>query len=220
MKQRLEFDTSAQESVLIDAGHSKPKTLKRLSYLFTKRIFDVLTSLVAGLVLLLPMLVVALIIRMDSPGPAIFKQKRMGKDGKVFTMYKFRTMRKDAPSDVASREFLDSKSYITKVGAFLRRTSIDEFPQIINILNGTMSWVGYRPVCLTECELNQMRKEKGVFEMRPGITGYAQVRGRDNITPTIKANMDAEYVAKSGVKMDLWCLLATIKIVFTGEGVM
>lgn len=220
MKQRLEFDTSAQESVLIDAGHSKPKTLKRLAYLFTKRIFDVLTSLVAGLVLLLPMLVVALIIRMDSPGPAIFKQKRMGKDGKVFTMYKFRTMRKDAPSDVASREFLDSKSYITKVGAFLRRTSIDEFPQIINILNGTMSWVGYRPVCLTECELNQMRKEKGVFEMRPGITGYAQVRGRDNITPTIKANMDAEYVAKSGVKMDLWCLLATIKIVFTGEGVM
>jgi len=220
MNRRTEFDFETQDLAPANVEYSKPKTIKRFFYLFVKRTFDILASLIAGIILLIPMIIIAIIIRVDSPGPAIFKQKRMGRNGKVFTIYKFRTMSEDAPPDKASRELVDSHSYITKIGAFLRRTSIDEFPQIINILNGTMSWVGYRPVCLTECELNRMRKEKGVFEMRPGLTGYAQVSGRDNITSTIKANLDAEYVAKSSIKMDVKCLLATIKIVFTGEGVM
>jgi O-antigen biosynthesis protein WbqP len=189
-------------------------------YLAVKRCFDIVVALMVGLFLLLPMLVIALIIKLDSPGPALFKQERMGKDGKVFTIYKFRSMRLDAPSEMASREFSDSSAYITKFGAFIRRTSLDELPQLINILNGTMSWVGYRPVCLTETELNELRRQRGVFAVRPGLTGLAQVRGRDNVSPQDKAEMDAEYVEKCGVKMDLWCLLRTVTVVFSGEGVM
>ena len=220
MIQKTEFDADTQESVSANGKHSTPKTWRRRGYLFSKRVFDISAALIAGILLLVPMLVIALIIRIESPGPAIFKQKRMGQYGKVFTIYKFRTMRMEAPSDKATRDMCDSKKYITKLGAFLRRTSIDELPQIMNILNGTMSFVGYRPVCLTECDLNRMREEKGVFEMRPGITGYAQVNGRDNVTSEKKSDLDAEYVVRSGVKMDMWCLVATVKVIFTGEGVM
>ena len=189
-------------------------------YLALKRGMDILLAVFVGLLLLLPMLIIALIIKIDSPGPALFKQDRMGKGGKVFTIYKFRSMRMDAPSEMASREFVDSRAYITRFGAFIRRTSLDELPQLINVLNGTMSFVGYRPVCLTEVELNALRKEYGVFAIRPGLTGLAQVSGRDNVSARDKAQIDAEYLSKCGIKMDLRCLLKTITVVFSGEGVM
>lgn len=197
----------------------KKMNIKRSMYLFVKRFLDIFISFVLGVILILPILILILLIRLDSPGPAIFKQKRMGRNGKIFTIYKFRTMRLDAPPDMASIEFHNSKEYITKIGAFLRRTSLDEVPQLINIFNGTMSIVGYRPVCLTEVELNRLRAEYGVFSMRPGLTGLAQVSGRDNVTPQKKAKLDADYVNKSGIKMDCWCLIKTVKIVFSGEGV-
>ena len=189
-------------------------------YFAIKRGFDILVSLMAGGILLLPMLLIALAIKLDSPGPALFKQERMGKDGKVFKIYKFRSMRLDAPSNTATRDFSNSEEYITKFGRFIRRTSLDELPQLINILNGTMSLVGYRPVCLTEVELNELRSQRGVFAMRPGLTGLAQVRGRDNVCARDKAEIDAEYVEKCSFKMDLWCLLKTVGVVFSGEGVM
>ena len=165
------------------------------------------------------MLIVMAIIKIESPGPAIFKQQRMGKDGKAFTIYKLRSMRLNAPSEIATRDFVDSKSYITKFGAFIRRTSIDELPQLLNILNGSMSFVGYRPVCLTELELNRLRKELGVFSMKPGLTGLAQIRGRDNLTVQEKARIDAEYVDKCGFFFDLRCLFETVGVVLTGKGV-
>lgn len=189
-------------------------------YLFLKRSFDIVAALIAGSVLLLPMCVIALLIKLDSKGPVIFKQDRMGKDGKPFTMYKFRSMRIDAPSELATREFTDLDRYLTRLGKFLRCTSLDELPQLINILNGTMSFVGYRPVCLTEVNLNQLRKEYGVFAARPGLTGLAQVSGRDNLEFEEKAKLDAHYVQNRSIKMDLWCLFKTVVVVFTGEGIL
>lgn len=188
-------------------------------YGFVKRSFDIICSAVALAVLLIPMLIVAVLIRLDSKGPAVFRQQRVGRYGKVFTIYKFRTMKLTAPSEVASRDFQDPQQHVTKLGAFLRRTSIDELPQLINILRGDMSIVGYRPVCVTETELNRLRMEYGVFTLRPGITGLAQVSGRDNVTYEKKALLDAQYVKECSARMDAFCLAKTVKIVLTGEGV-
>lgn len=199
-------------------GMEKPAN--RPAYMAVKRAADLVISLCALAVLLLPMLLIALLIRMESPGPAIFTQKRMGKGGKPFVIYKFRTMRMDAPHEMAARDFVDSDAYITKVGAVLRRTSLDELPQLVNVLIGNMSLVGYRPVCLTETELNALRMDCGVFAMKPGITGLAQVSGRDELPMEEKVLLDARYVRECSAKLDLWCLLKTVGVVFTGKGVM
>ena len=185
-------------------------------YRFIKRTFDIVLALVAGAVLLIPMLIVGLLVRIETKGPAIFKQKRLGKHGKEFRIYKFRTMRTEAPSELATREFTDAHKYITRIGKFLRRTSFDELPQLLNIIKGDMSFVGYRPVCVTETKLNGLRKEYGIFAVRPGLTGYAQVQGRDNIDHWTKAALDAEYVSKRSIKMDLWCLVKTFTVIFEG----
>lgn len=182
-----------------------------------KRVLDVTTSLLVGIFLLIPMLLVGILICIDSPGPAIFRQERMGKDGQPFIIYKFRTMRRDAPVNMPTNDI--SRSYITKVGAVLRRTSLDELPQLYNVLRGDMSIVGYRPVCLCEEELNALRTRLGVFAVRPGITGLAQVKGRDNLGFREKAYLDAEYVRNLSARLDLWCLLKTVYIVISGEGV-
>ena len=189
-------------------------------YLFVKRVLDVVLSLVAVVLLALPMIIIAVLIRLDSKGPAIFSQDRMGKDGKVFRIYKFRTMKVTAPTNMATRDIADIEKHITKLGGFLRRTSIDELPQLYNIIRGDMSIVGYRPVCLTEDKLNDLRNQYGVFALRPGITGLAQVHGRDNVNYQEKARMDAEYVSGCGLKLDTWCLLRTFKVILTGEGVI
>lgn len=215
-KEDLEHAQNATAQCAVTPVSPKRKPL----YLFFKRSFDILAALIAGILLLLPMGIIALMIKLDSKGPVIFKQDRMGKDGKPFTMYKFRSMRLDAPSELATREFTDLDSYLTRLGKFLRCTSLDELPQLLNILNGTMSFVGYRPVCLTEVELNRLRGEYGVFAARPGLTGLAQVSGRDNLEFEEKAKLDAYYVQNRSIKMDLWCLFRTVVVVITGEGIL
>ena len=130
---------------------------KQRPYLAVKRTVDVVVACLLLLALLVPMLIIALLIKLESAGPALFKQQRMGLGGKPFTIYKFRTMKIDAPAEMATREFTDSSDYITCLGGFLRRSSIDELPQLINIIKGDMSFVGYRPVCLTEVKLNEVR---------------------------------------------------------------
>ncbi len=187
-------------------------------YLYMKRLIDFVVALLAGLVLLIPMAVVALLIRLDSPGPVLFLQQRMGKDGKPFTIYKFRTMATSAPGDVATRTIENPEQYITKLGDFLRRSSIDELPQLWNVIKGDMSIIGYRPICLKETELNDLRMRCGVFAIRPGITGLAQVSGRDNLDIEEKVRLDAQYVAQCSFKMDIKCLLLTVKTVISGEG--
>ena len=207
----------AREQALVEAA----ATLKHKPvYAFIKRAFDIVAALMLSIVLLLPIAVVSILIKLDSEGPVIFRQQRMGKDGKIFTMYKFRSMRTDAPSEVATRDFENSNEYITRFGGFLRRTSLDEIPQLLNILLGQMSFVGYRPVCLTETELNELRMAYGVFFVKPGLTGLAQVSGRDNVTSEKKAALDAQYVHNRGLRMDLWCLVKTVVVVFTGEGAL
>ena len=190
------------------------------AYLAVKRLFDFTAALGLSAVLLIPLLLIAIMIKLDSPGPVFFLQDRMGKDGKVFKIYKFRSMSIVAPRDVATRELTDYDSYVTRFGDFIRKTSLDELPQLINILRGEMSFVGYRPVCLAETELNQLRMEYGVFQALPGLTGYAQVSGRDHIDYVLKAELDAYYVQNRSLKMDLDCLIKTFKTVVTREGAM
>ena len=188
-------------------------------YLLFKRLFDVLFSLILGVVLLLPILLIGIVVRIESNGPAIFCQKRMGRDGKPFVIYKFRTMKTSAPKDLSAKEFENSDQYITRIGKFLRHTSIDELPQLWNILRGDMSLVGYRPLCLTEREINANRAKCGVFIMRPGLTGLAQVNGRNDVDDDEKLKWDVKYVRECSVKMDLICLLKTVTTVFSGKGV-
>lgn len=189
-----------------------------LFYRAAKRVLDIMAAFVLLAVLAVPMLLIALGTWLSSPGPAMFTQQRMGKDGKVFKIYKYRTMRMDAPHDLATSEFHNAEEYMTTIGRFLRRTSLDELPQLINILKGEMSFVGYRPVCLTEVRLNELRQAYGVFAVRPGLTGLAQVKGRENLKYREKAALDAEYVAGRGFLLDAWCLIMTVAVIITGEG--
>lgn len=152
---------------------------RKTAYLFIKRVFDIVLSLVLIVVLLPLLLLVMAAIAIDSPGPVIFKQKRIGYQGKEFVIFKFRTLSITAPDNVATRKLENIDGCSTKLGRLLRRLSIDELPQLFNILRGDMSFVGFRPVCTSEKKLNALRRKMGVFEGRPGLTGYAQVLGRD-----------------------------------------
>lgn len=199
-------------------GETGKKPLKLRAFLCVKYSFDFLFSLFLLLVLLLPLLLIALLIRLDSPGPALFTQIRVGQYGKPFKVYKFRTMTTTAPHDMPTSQFSDADRYITRLGAFLRKTSLDELPQLLNVLRGEMSFVGFRPVCTTERKLNALRAQYGVFDCRPGITGLAQVQGRDDLYYKDKAKVDAEYARKRSLTLDLQCLLKTIPVTLTQKG--
>ncbi len=177
----------------------QPNNKKRLGFRFIKRSFDIVGSLLLMTLLALPMLAIAIIIRCDSKGPVIFDGERIGQNGKRFKCYKFRTMNIDAPSDCPSSQLENSESHQTSVGKFLRRYSLDELPQILCVLLGTMSFIGYRPLIPTEKNCNSMREQLGVLTMRPGISGYAQVNGRDKVYYKNKAIMDAYYVKNASV---------------------
>ena len=196
-------------------------TKKRLFYKFIKRSFDIFASLFA-LIILSPLLLgIAIAIKIDSKGPVLFKQNRIGLNGKIFTIYKFRSMRIDAPHDKDTEGFDDPDRYYSKVGKFIRKTSLDEFPQFFNILKGDMSFIGYRPVLVSEeasKQCNELRNALGVFEMRPGISGYAQVLGRDDVYHKNKALMDAYYVKNASVLMDLILIFLTVKVVLCRDG--
>lgn len=195
-----------------------PNAKKRLFYRFVKRSFDIVVSLLALIILFPVMLVIAIAIRCDSKGGAIFKQKRMGKNGKEFTCYKFRSMKTETPKDCASSLLENPAQYQTRVGRILRRYSLDELPQLWCVLVGTMSIIGYRPLVLTEEKCNDMRNRLGVFSARPGISGYAQVQGRDLVYYKNKAILDAEYVKKASLLFDLKLLIKTVVVVLKHEG--
>lgn len=177
---------------------------------FFKRFLDILLSFLGIVVLAAPMLIIALVIVLDSKGPAIFSQDRFGKDGKPFKLYKFRSMKQNAPHDKATRD-IDGQEYITKVGAFLRKTSLDELPQLFCILKGDMSIIGPRPVVLTETELNDYRKETGALTVRPGLTGLAQVEARDTLKDMKKkAELDGQYAKELCFTKDVEIFFKTI----------
>lgn len=186
---------------------------------FIKRLFDIIVSAVALVILAIPFAVVAIFIKLDSKGPAFFRQQRMGKDGKQFQIYKFRTMRQDAPHNTATADLDNAKDKITRVGGVCRKTSIDELPQFINVLKGDMSIIGPRPVVLTETELIEMRHENGADRVLPGLTGLAQVNGRDSLSNMQKATYDAYYAQRVSFMTDFRTVIKTIWYVLLHVGI-
>ena len=191
-----------------------------------KRLFDFFLSFMAIIFLAIPMLILALIIKCDSRGPVFFKQKRIGKNKKLFTILKFRTMYVEAPPEAPTHELSDPKKWITKVGGFLRKTSLDELPQIFNIFAGQMSIIGPRPALWNQEDLIAERDKYGANDVRPGLTGWAQINGRDEIEIPLKAKLDGEYVEKlnsgkfKGFAIDWRCFWGTIFSVLKRKGVV
>lgn len=188
-------------------------------YFAIKSALDLLISLVALILLALPMGAIALVIRLGDSGPVFFRQDRIGKDQKIFKMLKFRTMRMDTPHDTPTHLLEDPQRYITPVGRFLRKTSLDELPQLINILSGKMSIVGPRPALWNQFDLMEQREKYGVHQVRPGLTGWAQINGRDELEIPAKAALDGEYIRKFGFFMDVRCFFGTLGIL-SGKGVV
>ncbi len=188
-------------------------------YLSVKRIFDFITALVLLIVLFPLFLILYLAIRIDSPGAIFFKQKRVGNHKSYFNILKYRTMSVDAPKDIPTHLMGDPDQHITKVGRFLRRYSLDELPQLFNILAGEMSFVGPRPALWNQFDLIEERDKYGANDVPVGLTGWAQINGRDELSIKEKAHLDGDYVARRSICFDLRCLFLTIFTVSRGEGI-
>ena len=195
-------------------------TFKQKCYLPIKRLIDLVLS-VCGLIVLSPLLIAIVIaIKLDSKGPVIFKQKRVGKNKTYFNIWKFRTMRTDAPKDMPTHLLSSPDAYITKIGKFLRQTSLDELPQILQIVVGKMAIIGPRPALWNQYDLIEERDKYGANDITPGLTGWAQVNGRDELDIPVKANLAGEYVEKMGFMMDCKCFIMTIFSVARHDGVV
>jgi len=187
-------------------------------YELTKRMMDIILSLIATILLSPLLLVISILIKLDSKGPILFKQKRNGKNNKFFYIYKFRSMRTDTPN--VSTELLgDPTLFITKLGLFIRKTSIDELPQLFNILKGDMSIVGPRPALYNQLDLIKMRSELNVDLVQPGLTGFAQVKGRDMISDTEKVGFDKYYVNNMCLNLDIKIIVWTFIRVLKSDGI-
>ncbi len=187
---------------------------------FGKRLIDLVLSGLGLLVLAIPMGIIAIIIKVEDPGPVLFKQKRVGIHKKHFNILKFRTMRVDTPKDTPTHLLENPEQWITKVGGFLRRTSLDELPQIVNIFLGEMSIIGPRPALWNQFDLIAERDKYGANDVMPGLSGWAQINGRDELPIDVKARLDGEYVQKLSFGFDLKCFLGTITSVLKHEGVV
>ena len=183
-----------------------------------KRIFDLVITLVACIIFFLPLLIISTLVKITSPGPILYWSDRVGKENKNFLMPKFRTMRIDTP-EVATHLLKDPGQYITKIGDFLRKTSLDELPQLYNVIKGDMSLVGPRPALYNQEDLIALRTRKEVHTLRPGITGWAQVNGRDELEIPIKVKFDKEYLNQQGMVFDIKIIFLTIYKIFKKEGV-
>jgi O-antigen biosynthesis protein WbqP len=187
---------------------------------YVKRLIDFILSLV-GLIVLSPFFLFMIItIKLDSKGPILFRQRRIGKDKSEFYILKFRTMKIDTPKDTPTHLLANPESYITRVGKFMRKTSIDELPQILNIIKGEMSIIGPRPCLWNQYDLIAERDKYGANNIYPGLTGWAQINGRDELPIEIKAKLDGEYVKKMCFLFDIRCFLGTIISVLKRDGVV
>lgn len=189
-------------------------------YVAVKKIIDRFLAFI-GLIVLSPLFLILIIaIKLDSSGPIFFRQKRVGIHKTHFEILKFRTMRTDTPKDMPTHMLKNPDQYITKVGRFLRKTSLDELPQIINILKGDMAIVGPRPALWNQYDLIEERDKYGANDILPGLTGWAQINGRDELEIPVKAKLDGDYVAKMSFGMDLRCILGTVVSVARQDGVV
>lgn len=194
--------------------------------IFGKRLLDIFISAIGIIVLAIPMIIVAIIIKVSDPGPVFFKQKRVGLNKTYFTLYKFRSMKLSTPHDMPTHLLSNPEQYFLKCGKLIRKTSIDELPQLFNILKGDMSVVGPRPALWNQEDLIAERDKYGANDVRPGLTGWAQINGRDELEISIKAKYDGEYVNNlcmgkgHGFIMDIKCFLGTFVKVLKGDGVV
>jgi len=185
-----------------------------------KRILDFVTALILIILLSPLLLILSAIIKLESKGPVFFRQKRVGIHKNYFQIYKFRSMRTDTPSDCATHLLQNPEAFITRAGAFLRKTSLDELPQLFNILKGEMSFVGPRPALWNQTDLIAERDLYGANDILPGLTGWAQINGRDELEIPVKAKLDGEYVRRCSLLFDCKCFFGTFRSVARQEGVV
>lgn len=194
--------------------------MKRKKYMKVKRAIDLLLSII-GLIVLSPVFLILIVaIKIDSRGPVLFKQKRVGIHKTHFYILKFRTMKIDTPKDMPTHMLKNPEQYITRVGKFLRKTSLDELPQIINIVKGEMSIIGPRPALWNQYDLIEERDKYKANDVMPGLTGWAQINGRDELEISLKAKLDGEYVKRMSFLFDLRCFFGTIVSVLKSDGVV
>ncbi len=187
---------------------------------FIKRALDIVLSTAGIVVLIIPMGIVSLIIKTEDPGPALFTQKRVGLHKKYFKLYKFRSMKMSTPHDVPTHLLANPEQYLLKCGKTLRKLSIDELPQLFNILAGDMSVIGPRPALWNQEDLIEERDKYGANDVKPGLTGWAQINGRDELEIPVKAKLDGEYVEKESFLFDCRCFFGTIGKVLKSDGVV
>lgn len=183
-----------------------------------KRLFDLVVSLLAGLILLIPMVIIACLVRLTSGGPALHWSERVGLNNTIFKMAKFRTMRIGTPQ-VATHLLADPEKYVTPFGGFLRKYSLDELPQVYNIIRGDLSFVGPRPALFNQDDLRDLRTQKGIHALKPGLTGWAQINGRDELSITAKVSYDEEYLRRASFFFDCKILFLTLVRAVRGEGI-
>ena len=185
-----------------------------------KRALAIVLSLVGILALGWLLILLSIAIKLDSPGPVLFRQKRVGLGKSHFYILKFRTMRIDTPGDMPTHLLVNPEQYITRVGRFLRKTSLDELPQLFNILAGHMAIVGPRPALWNQFDLIAERDKYGANDIRPGLTGWAQINGRDELEIDVKARYDGEYVQRMSLAFDIRCILGTVTAVLSRDGIV
>ena len=191
-----------------------------MEYLKVKRVIDLVLSVLAAVILSPLFLILFIAIKMDTPGPIFFKQKRVGINKTHFHILKFRTMRIDTPKNTPTHLLENPDQYITKVGKFLRKTSLDELPQIFNIIKGEMAIIGPRPALWNQYDLIAERDKYNANDVRPGLTGWAQINGRDELPITVKSELDGEYIQKMNFAFDVKCFVGTIFSVLKSDGVV
>ena len=184
-----------------------------------KRFFDFILSLLAIIILSPLLLILSLIILIDDGAPVIFKQDRVGKNNELFKVYKFRTMKKNT-ANVPTAQLKDAGNYITKSGRMLRKTSLDELPQLFNILKGDMSFVGPRPLIPEETKIRALRLENGIYSVRPGMTGLAQINGRDTLDDESKTRYDKKYIEEQSLLLDIKIIIQTVFVVLLGKDIV
>jgi O-antigen biosynthesis protein WbqP len=183
-----------------------------------KRVLDIVLAFVAATLLFVPLLGVALLVRVTSPGPVLYWSDRVGRHNRIFKMAKFRSMRTDTPA-VATHLLLNADQYLTPIGSLLRKSSLDELPQLWNIFKGDMSWVGPRPALFNQEDLIALRTQYGIDGLRPGLTGWAQVNGRDELPIPVKVEFDREYLQNQSTITDCKIILLTLRKVLLRDGV-
>ena len=191
-----------------------------MEYLKVKRVIDLVLSVLAVVILSPLFLILFIAIKLDTPGPIFFKQKRVGINKTHFNILKFRTMRIDTPKDTPTHLLGNPDQYITKVGKFLRKTSLDELPQIFNIIKGEMAIIGPRPALWNQYDVIAERDKYNANDVRPGLTGWAQINGRDELPITVKSELDGEYIQKMNFAFDVKCFVGTITSVLKSDGVI